>query len=49
MEFCHYGKVGTLCLELIGLSYIYERPILGDNPKPHKILLKSIVLFSAFH
>ena len=21
--------------------YIYKRPILGDNPKPHKILLKS--------
>ena len=29
--------------------YIYERPILGDNPKPHKILLKSAVLFSTFH
>ena len=31
---------------LFGLSYIYERPILGDNPKPHKILLKSIALFT---
>ena len=29
--------------------YIYERPILGDNPKPLKILLKSTALFMELH
>ena len=34
---------------MFGLSYIYQRPILGDNPKPHKILLKSTALFMELH
>ena len=34
---------------IFGLSYIYEKPILGDKPKPHKILLKSVVLFTEKH
>ena len=33
-------------LLMFGLSYIYKRPILGDNPKPHKILLISVALFT---
>ena len=46
----HLQGIVTLCL----VFRLYnERPVLGDNPKAHKILLKSAALFTekcnAFH
>ena len=35
-----------VAIAIFGLSYRYERPILGDNPKAPKIFLKTVALFT---